>query len=444
MKYFFYNIFLLIWFSGTQISPLFARQQLQQLRQENPDLRFKINAIQIEGNRRTKAFVILEEMQVHPGDTVTLAEVEADRKRIENLELFTRVEIQLLAEAEGVRVLILVTEQWFLWPYPIYFRNEKDWKKWSYGVGIIHRNFRGQRETLDLSGYLGYSKKFNFSYFIPWFVRRWKVYAAFNLYLGRNKSQNLDRTRYSQDQQNIGFGLGKRYGYFTYLDYYVGYLTYTARNVIPIPTLNTGGRDRFWSNQISFRYDTRDLYEFPRRGSLLGLFWRQNGQPGQTVNYARYGIDARHYFGLPANWCLALRSDLGLAHGRIPAYDHLFLGYSERIRGHFFEHYEGENRFIGSLELRFPIRKITYHSFFQDTPLAQYYQNLKFGISGGIFTDLGAVWNQNQAFEAAQMRAGFGVGLFFHLPYVQLVRLEYALDTKWNDQFILFDLGVSF
>lgn len=424
-------------------SSVFA-QNLEQFL-ENPELKFyHIENIELIGNEHTRAFVILREMQTRENSQVTAVQLEQDRRRIQSLGLFNRVEMFLLKANKGYTLQIVVTERWYIFPYPIFFRNDKDWSKFSYGVGIIHTNFRGRRELLDLQGYLGYSKRLSLNYSIPWLVPRWQIYAALRSYTSQLKSKNISLEQVNEIQQSFAGSIGKRFGRYIYLD---GSLAYTRFKTDPkgiLPTLSSSGLDKWLTYFVSFRYDSRDLYEFPSRGLYLSTYWRKSGRHGDVINYSFAGVDFRKYFPLPWQMVFALRSDLEISRGQVPYYRHLYLGYSERIRGYFYEEFEGENRLVGSAELRFPIRKITYHSIFQDTPFAEYYRNLKFGVSGGIFVDVGKVWYRKDGFSKQNLLKGFGLGLFFHVPYADLVRLEYAFDANMNGQLILFDLGVAF
>ena len=405
---------------------------------------FYIDEIQVIGNERTKAFVILRELQTQKGSQVTPEQLENDRRRIQSLGLFNRVEMFLKNTDKGHSLQIVVTERWYLFPHPIFFRNDKDWAKLSYGAGIIHTNFRGRRELVSLRAYAGYSKQLSLNYSIPWLVPQWQMYAAFSVYISELKSKNISLQQVDEIHQNVSGSVGKRLGRHLYFDYALSYTRFRTDPNGILPTLSASGTDEWLTNLVNFRYDSRDLYEFPRRGWYLSTYWSKAGQKGDAINYSFAGIDLRKYFPLPGQMIFAVRSDLELSRGRVPYYRHLYLGYSERIRGYFYEEFEGDNRFVGSAELRFPIRKITYHSIFQDTPFADYYRNLKFGISGGVFMDVGEVWYRQDGFTSQNLLKGFGLGLFFHLPYVDLLRLEYAFDENLNGQSILFDLGVSF
>ena len=119
----------------------------------------RICAIIIAGNRRTKPHVILREMQSQVGKPADAEVLARDRKRILNLGIFSRVDIQGYRVAGGVEINVTVFESWFLYPYPIVFLNDREWNwdKLSYGAGLRHLIFGGRNETISASGWAGYN-----------------------------------------------------------------------------------------------------------------------------------------------------------------------------------------------------------------------------------------------------------------------------------------------
>ncbi|MDZ7319091.1 MAG: hypothetical protein ONB11_08060, partial [candidate division KSB1 bacterium] len=75
--------------------------------------------------------------------------------------------------------------------------------------------------------------------------------------------------------------------------------------------------------------------------------------------------------------------------------------------------------------------------------MREYSSNLKFGISAGIFFDNGIVWYQQQTPSIRQVKSGFGAGLHFHLPYVEVFRVECGFNKQLKAQAIA-DIEVAF
>ncbi|MCK5739189.1 hypothetical protein KAH55_08410, partial [bacterium] len=132
---------------------------------------FIISQIEIEGNTNTKPFVILKEMQTRPGDVVTWANLESDRKRIASLGIFNYVGMQLLHQEGAVKLRVSVTEQWYVYPYPVIKQIEKSWDKFAFGGGLKYKNFRGRNERLEVEGFWGYQDRLKFEYTIPWLFK---------------------------------------------------------------------------------------------------------------------------------------------------------------------------------------------------------------------------------------------------------------------------------
>jgi hypothetical protein len=75
--------------------------------------------------------------------------------------------------------------------------------------------------------------------------------------------------------------------------------------------------------------------------------------------------------------------------------------------------------------------------------LGQYGRNLKFGISAALFADTGTLWFDGQEVSKQDFLTGYGASLDFHLPYVDLIRLTYALNEDGKGEGIII-FGVSF
>ena len=405
---------------------------------------WKIVAIEVHGNKRTKDYVILRELKLKPGCEATLEDIEIDRKRVQNLGLFTRVEVGAMQQDDGIVLQIIVTKRWNIFPYPIFYRNEKDWKKLSYGFGLSYYNFRGRNESFSSDLWFGYNPGLSFGYYNPWFGGKLRLYSRVEIYKGSVKSKSLYAEAFNEKRFGISYTLGKRIGYHTFIDFGLTHVNLTTTAKEAIYTLSQSGKDRWFSYHWRFRYDTRDLYEYPHKGMYITAYIQKAGHRGNVINYSRFGADMRTYIPITATWTLSMRSACDLSRGHIPIYDHKYLGYGERIRGYFYDRVEGENRLLGGAAVRFPIRKITYHTFFQDTPFRDYYRNLKFGISGEFFIESGLVWYQSEEIKSEEILVGYGAGIHFHLPYIYLLRMEYGFNKDGHGQWILFDVGVPF
>jgi len=399
--------------------------------------------IVLTGNSKTKDNVILREMKTKLGDYYDPEQIEIDRKRIQNLHLFTRIDIYPDFKKNGVILNITVSERWYIFPYPILYRNERDWKKLSYGAGIIHQNFRGLNHNIVSSFWLGYNPGMDLYYSNPWFGGKHQFNYNFKIYSYKIRNKSLYYDRFDEKYKGFRLTMGKRWGYHLYLTAAVGYRNIQVPDQYKQITYSQNGTDHLPSIGLFFRYDKRDLYEYPKDGWLLDLYVSKTQYKSQ-IDFYRYGAELRRYQPLFYDVSIGLRTVVDLSSGNIPLYDHVYLGYLYRVRGEFNTRLEGENRIFGSVEFRFPIIKIRYFDLgANDDVLGEYSRNLPFGVSGGVFFDTGTVWFQEEKLNEKNLLSGFGFGLHFHVPYFDLLRLEYAFDVKYNPQ-IIFDMGVAF
>ncbi|NIR46923.1 BamA/TamA family outer membrane protein [candidate division KSB1 bacterium] len=433
------SLFLLIWFSNASGQTFQKLPDSTSTRQPK-----KILAVIVQGNEKTKEKIILREMKLKVGDQFDQLQAERDRLRIQNLGIFNRVEMDMVPTNHGVILVVTVSEMWYIFPYPIIFRNERDWDRISIGAGVLHNNFRGHREVIDFSFWLGFNPSVRLRYTNPWIFGKLKFYTSVSVFARKVRNLTFTAIDSSVNENQIGFNwrIGKRFGHFTYLDLNLGYKQLTFSEDVTGQTLSTSGKDRLPHVGFSFTYDKRDLWEYPHSGHYINIWARKTGWFGNTVDYLRYGADVRKYVPIGPT-TLAFRGATNLSAGTIPVYDQVHFGFSTRIRGHFSERHSGENRLIGSAAFRFPIRKISYHDFGPFQSMGRYGSNFRFGVSGALFVDTGAVWGQNSGFgrddtlELDDFISGWGAGLHFFLPYMNILRLEYGFNENWDGQFIV-------
>ncbi len=397
----------------------------------------------VSGNTKTKEQIILREMKTGIGDDFDPERIHKDRERIQNLQLFTRVEIIPDFTEQGIILNVIVAERWYLFPYPILYINDRDWSKISYGAGIIHQNFRGLSHNIIAAFWLGYDPGMQFNYINPWFggKRQFNFQTSAYSYKIRNKSSYLED--FDEKHQGVKVSFGKRWGFHINAATTIGYRQVSVPPQFKTITHSGNSVDHLPSVGLAFRWDHRDLYEYPKKGGLLDLYINNTRYKSQ-INYYRYGADVRLYHTVYKQVSMAYRIMCDLSHNPAPIYDHIYIGYSTRVRGEFFTLCEGDNRFLGSMEIRFPLIKIRYYDL---SPvigdLGPYSSNLPFGLSGGLFYDTGAAWLRGENPTKKTLLSGLGAGLHFHLPYVQVIRLECAFNSEYQAQFIA-DMGVAF
>lgn len=401
-----------------------------------------VESIFFLGNDHTKEDILLREMQLRAGDYFDPVRAEQDRQRIQNLGLFHRVEIQLLKGENGLVLCVIVTERWYIFPIPILFLNNRDWEKLSYGLGLTWENLWGRNITTTGSCWFGFYKDVRLRYYNPWAFGAQKIIFDASVFNGRMPHLSANYPDFDITRRGIDLIFGKRNGYRSTFYISLGYQEVLLHEYREF-SLSGTGYDHLPQAGLQFFYDRRDYYAYPKKGWYV-LASGQIVNDGGSVHYGKIRCDIRRYQPIFADISVGGRACFDVSAGKMPIYEHTIIGLQERVRGHFYDMREGENRFLGSVECRFPILPLRYFTLEEsDSPYDTYGKNLPFGISGGLFIDTGAVWDHNQAMHPDRFNSGYGLGLHFHLPYLELLRFERAWDFRGHGEYIA-DLKVWF
>lgn len=143
-----------------------------------------ISAIVIEGNKKTRAYIIEREMRLKKGDSVLASSISEklllSQQLIYNTTLFTDVNLapRFTADAE-IEVYISLKEKWYIYPTPqfqLIDRNINEWikvynanlERVVYGAKFAHYNLSGRRDQLKVTVLNGYTRNFSFTYSAPY------------------------------------------------------------------------------------------------------------------------------------------------------------------------------------------------------------------------------------------------------------------------------------
>jgi outer membrane protein assembly factor BamA len=142
-----------------------------------------LTRILIEGNKVTRASVILRELRIYEGQMVRRDSIEAleqeNKLRLFNLQLFNEVAQEVEISGDSVIWHIKLKERWFIIPSAIVQfadRNINTWwvdqnhdlRRVSAGLTVTDKNFRGNLETLAITVQAGYTQKLGINYMRPY------------------------------------------------------------------------------------------------------------------------------------------------------------------------------------------------------------------------------------------------------------------------------------
>ena len=396
------------------------------------------DTIIVAGNTSTEPYVILNEMTLKPGSTVTAEAIQYDRLRIYGLGLFTRVDI-FYDSLQSVRFLYVeVSERWHLIPVPIFGFRDGDPKKIYFGAGILHNNLRGRNQKLFAFLTLGYDPSVAVSFSDPLFDHENRLAFTTGLSFARVRNRSeLYPGDFSVDNYTVNVGLSKRFNLFQSLGMTAGVRGVVVDEYEPGYTLDTGGKDIFITATVAITHDSRDLYEYASQGQYAELYVARNGFGEGSVGFFRFGADLRLYTPLPPGVTLLTRAvSTIVAGGTLPGYMNTYFGYGERIRGYYATVFEGENLAGGTIELRIPLfGPRTYDVTSLPIPPAFAYWRL--GLSLALFGDTGVTWFRGQRIGLRSLASGYGASLDLLLPYSFVIRTAYAWNDAGRGEFIL-------
>jgi len=395
-----------------------------------------VKDIIIVGNEHTRPEVIRRELLLKSGQVFSDSLLKESKRRLENLWLFNRVQFipfATSAKSDSVSIIVSLTERWYFFPFPVIQVQDRDWNKITYGFGFAHTNFRGWNEKLVASLQFGNRPGVKFSYLNPWIGERLHLFTGFYFRTFRLNNYSYDFPE-KHVYSVVHFGKYWTRDFFTEISFLRDQITVDAEDAHYMATNST--RDVNYGLTLRSLMDYRDLYAYPSRGWYLNIQISKMGLFEPELNYMRYYFDFRKYINIKP-FILAGRIFTIQTQGKLPVYDRVYIGYSERIRGHFNEVYAGNHAFILGAAVRMPVIPVRYYTFDSQLLPAVMTTNIKFGMNVGIFMESGQVTRTRKQFAIRKMVTGFGAGVHFLLPYVEVLRIDLAFNEKWQHQFIV-------
>ncbi|MFC1724623.1 BamA/TamA family outer membrane protein [candidate division KSB1 bacterium] len=401
------------------------------------DEKFRVDKIEIFGNGTTQEYVILREMIIQTGDSVTDDQIEIDRKRISNLGIFERVQIEKDSGDSYNILKIFVTERWYIFPVPLIDIERRDLKRITYGFALKHFNFRGRAEQLTISAVNGYRRGLHVQYRNPWYGKDLKLFNNTKFFYKEGKSRSEELETYTEISRGCETLNGKRFGLYTYTGLILFYKDISVSGDPEDKVISPTGRDRYSTANVYVSYDNRDLKEYPTTGWKSVLSYQRLIWSDPEFSYAKMVLDLSRFQGLFKNKIIfAVRSYFNYTFGDVARYNRVYLGYTYKIRGHFLDIYEGDRLIGGTFEFRIPFGKPAYYTWKKAPFAKEFFRNFEFAAGMHLFFDYGRVWELKDKFKFNNFKCGAGIGFHFRLPYDNLLRLDFAYNGN-NFQFVI-------
>lgn len=439
-----------------------------------------VNRVLIIGNKVTRNRIILRELSLTSGDTVSISRLSKilvkDKNKIYNLRLFNTVSIRSLELGEGnIDLLIEVNERWYTFPSPIFEISDRNFNEWwqnyghdfkrvNYGFRIDQRNFRGRNETVRFTAQFGYTRRYQLLYRIPNLDATQKHGLSFEFDYGEPKNMAYKTIDHKLDYLEMGktvkTTVGGNISYSYRKSFYESHsfqLEYRDSHVIDTvvavlnPNYYSGGSQdiRFAAISYSFNSDHRDVAAYPLKGYQFDAFISKNGFGFGDVNQLEANITYSKFIELDRRTYLSNFISLYASSPTSQPYAlYSALGYRKQfLRGYEVYVIEGPKFFLNKTTLKKQIFSREYR--FEEMPIEQF-RHFPVSIYLKAYADFGYVENYPRYAEmklnntlSNRLLAGAGSGIDLVLAYDTVIRFEYTF-TRENTNGFFFHLKKEF
>jgi outer membrane protein insertion porin family len=369
--------------------------------------RVYIERIEVQGNTRTRDYVIRREFDVVEGDAYNRILIDRAERRLNNLGFFKTVRITSEPGSAPDRVVVLVNVE------------EQSTGEVSFGIGystsdgvigdvsITEKNFlgRGQYVRAMIGG--GENQQVGeFSFTEPYFLGR-RIAAGFDVY-----AREYERNSYRPyDESEYGGGIrfafpiteALTFKIFNNIEQRDVTLARKWKNDTSIAILQDQGERLTSLIGYELTYNTLDNLVDPRAG-IFGSFTQEYAGVGGDVSFLRNKLAGRYYRELMPDWGLVgmLRGEAGYITGigeRVEVPDQFYIGgqtirgfqsdgigprdtqYKKNGRVKYSDALGGRAYVAGSVEGVFPLPFVPS----------------ELGFSGAVFSDAGTLWDTDKS-----------------------------------------------
>ncbi len=386
-----------------------------------------IDSIVIKGNKKTKNYVILREMETKPGKIYSAKALRKDIQRLFDLGFFEEItphikpltdnKVQLELDVKEAKTGMATLGGGY-----------SSAVGFSGYVQIEDSNFRGTGKQVSLRLEIGQVKSYRFKYFDNWFLgkRRDFGFDFYNMRYPKTYYTDLgEKIKY--DERRKGYSL--LFGKYIFNKNWRFDLRFTDERVElddKEELVNYLGEevtkdDDIQKIELLFARRTVDSIRYPTKGYRWYLgFLTTGGFLKGDNEYRKYTNDFRYYKAVTSNNKLIFATRIkggfiDLVSGEIPVFEKFTVGGGRSLRGYSEAQFSGSKMFLTNLELRWRVVK-------------------KIELVG--FYDLGDAWD-----NSSDMKNGRGLGVRIMSP---IGVISFEIGRAQGDTKTYFNIGGGF
>ncbi|NLJ75118.1 MAG: BamA/TamA family outer membrane protein [Firmicutes bacterium] len=402
----------------------------------------RIKDIKIEGNEKTKDFVIRRELTFEPGDVVNMQQIDNSLRRVLMLGFFDEISRDLSEEEDPDETVLTI--------------NVKERKTGSATFGVAYSstdgivgfveaaddNFLGRGQRLNATLQLGKGlQSYELGFYEP-YIEEGGTSLGVNVY---KRNSDVKKSVKTEEDPNAESLTGKRHtmgGDLTlgrpFTEFTRGRLTFKAENNKYVLDGEGDATDPRWYDDYDNRTigfgintNTTDHPFNPTEGYKNDVYLEVGTRLlGGDSQYAKLRMEHSRYYEVgDRGYVFAFRGIGGrLLAGNLLENEQFMIGGADTIRGYTRgsnDSLKGDQMLVVNAEFRFPIVD---------------------KITGVVFTDWGRTWDKDDTIGLAELNNSYGLGVRLDTP-LGLLRLDYGFgkDTEGSrkGQFY-FGIGQTF
>ena len=295
-----------------------------------------VSAIIINGNKKTKSYIILREMPCKTGDSILASNLfntlQESRALVYNTSLFSEVTVSpVLVSARELIIKVTVLEKLYIYPTPqfkLVDRNLNEWIKTYnanlnrviYGVKFAHYNLSGRGDKLRIYVLSGYARALTFSYSAPYsngaLTEGFSVSGGYTQSRefaykssGDNKLLQFKNIGFVRNNFTLGASYQRRKGYFKKTVFAINYSYIKVSDSAILPQYNPNYLNSsksyvgFVDLQYGFQYSKTNNNNYPLKGTIINAGITKRGF-GISGGVNMLSLDASHASFIPhqRNW----------------------------------------------------------------------------------------------------------------------------------------------
>lgn len=275
-----------------------------------------VQKVNLAGNVRTRDRIVWRELEIHPGDTIRVADLPAkiawEQRKLNNTNLFVTVNIITRKTADSlsfpgdkvvgqgnprptpIEVDVVMKERWYVLAYPVFDLADRNFNEWwydrgrsfrrvIYGARLDYRNVSGNNDRLVGVTEFGFLNRFLLAYQRPYIDRAQRIGLRLDVSFQTNKElayrSRFDKLVFLQSEELlrkrflVGASLTRRDGFYQFqslgLRYVRNQIADTVARLNPAYYSDNRTRQHYLQLSYGYRFDRRDNVAYPLRGTLI-------------------------------------------------------------------------------------------------------------------------------------------------------------------------------